>query len=129
MTFRVPFRDPLAVGIKLTVMLQLAPGARVLPQVVLLKSPGLLPVRVMLVTDNTAYELVLVFVSMAVWGGAVCPTVVLGNVMVAGVSVTVALGTVPVPVRVRVCDPALILSVRIMDAGRDIACVGLNVTV
>lgn len=113
LALRLPFRVPLAIGVKVTLTMQLAPGASVLGQALLLeaKSPGLLPVRVKLVMASVARGLVLVLVNVAFWAALVTPTLVDANVSAAGRKVTVALGTVPVPVIVRFWKPAVMLSV------------------
>jgi hypothetical protein len=58
-TERVPVRVPVAVGLKLTVMVQLAPAAKEVPHILLsAKSPPLVPAIVTLVMES-ATELVL----------------------------------------------------------------------
>src|SRR2546426_203544 len=52
-TVNVALRDPVAVGVNVTLIVQFPPAARLDPQVLVCpKSPGLAPVKAMLVTLN-----------------------------------------------------------------------------
>jgi hypothetical protein len=54
-TVNVALRDPVAVGVKVTLIVQFPPAATLDPQVlVCAKSPGLAPVKVMVVMLNAA---------------------------------------------------------------------------
>src|SRR6266699_802376 len=54
-TVNVALRDPVAVGVKVTLIVQFAPAATLEPQLLVCpKSPGLAPVKVMLVMLNAA---------------------------------------------------------------------------
>jgi len=66
-------RVPFAVGVNVTLMVQLAAGLIELPQLfVCPKSPGLVPVRAMLVTVMIAFP---TLVTVTVCAGLVVPTV------------------------------------------------------
>ena len=94
---------------------------------VILKSPGFAPVRVMLLMFNAT--VVLVSVSVEDLAALVEPTATEPKPSVAGSSVAVAFVTVPVPVRLTVCDPALVLSLTVRVAERDPDAVGEKVMV
>jgi hypothetical protein len=65
-------KDPLATGVKVTLMAQLAPAATLVPQLLLCaKSPGLAPVMVMLVMVNAALP---ELVNVTDWAVLVVPT-------------------------------------------------------
>jgi hypothetical protein len=95
-TERFAVRAPVAVGLKVTPMLQLAPAARVAPQVVVLaKSPALVPVNAMLVILILAFP---VFDNVTVRELLVVLTNCTAKAKEVGESC--AAGPVPVPVRV-----------------------------
>ena len=102
MTVRVAERDPLAPGVKVTLMRHVPKGlivpefGQVLAEVIL-KSPGFAPVRVILVMFSAAVELL--FVSVEVLAALVVPTVTEPKRIDAGSSVAVG-AAVPVPVSV-----------------------------
>ena len=130
MTVRVAERDPLAVGENVTVTTHFASGlivpgfGQVLAEVIL-KSPGLAPVNVMLEIFNAT--VLLVSVSVELLAALVLPTAPEPKLSVAGNRVAVALVTVPVPVRLTVCEPALVLSLTVSVAEREPLAVGENV--
>ncbi len=104
MTVSVAERDPVSVGVKVTVIRQVPRGLTVpeLGQVlalVMAKSPGFAPVSVMLEMFNAA--VVLVSVRVEVVAALVVPTVTVPKRIDDGSSVAVG-GSVPVPVRVTI---------------------------
>lgn len=123
-TDRFAVREPVAAGRKVTLMLQFAPAARVVPQVVVLaKSAALVPVNAMLVMlmvafpvfdKVTARELLVVLITCA------------PNAREVGDSC--AAGLVPVPVSGTVCGLPLALSATETEALRAVADVGVKVT-
>jgi hypothetical protein len=119
-TESAPTRFPLCVGVKTTLIAQLAPGARLVPQeFVSLKSP---------VTANPEMLSVEVpvFVSMTLCADADDPTRVLANVKLIGFND--ANGAIPVPVRLTVCGLPLASSDTDSVPVRAPPCVGVNVT-
>lgn len=132
LTVRVAERDPLAAGENVTVTTHVADGlivpgfGQVLAEVIL-KSPGLAPVNVML--EIFRATVVLVSVSVELFAALVLPIATEPKLNVAGNRVAVALVTVPVPVRLTVCNPALVLSLTVKVAERDPLAVGENVIV
>jgi len=87
-------RLPLAAGVKVTLMVQLAPPATEPPQVlVCAKSLALAPVSAMLVMFSVVPPL---FVSVAAWALLVLPSAWLANVMLGGDKFAVGCAT-PVP--------------------------------
>jgi hypothetical protein len=81
-TVSVPVREPAAVGVKVTAMVQWAPGARLVPQLLVwAKSPeAAIEVNV----RATCPE----FVKVTAWAAVVVPTVCWANVRLVGESVT-----------------------------------------
>jgi len=126
-------RDPEAVGEKVMVTRHVASGLMVpgLGQVlaeVILKSPGFAPVKVMLLMFKAT--VVLVSVSVELWAALVEPTAIEPKPSDAGRRVAVANEVpVPVPVRLTVCEPALVLSLTVNVAERDPVAVGEKVMV
>lgn len=117
----VALRVPLAVGVKVTLIVQLAPAPSEEPQVLVwAKSPGLVPVMVMPVM---LMEVVPTFFIVTVFAALLWPIAVVGKFSTAGISET----TVPVPVSEAVCVPSL--SVTLTEAVRVPDPMGLNVTV
>jgi hypothetical protein len=117
-------RDPLAVGLNVTLIEHLAPAATLDPQpLVCAKSPGLAPVSAMLEMLKAAVP---VFVSVTVWAALVEPTAWPAKARLLGD--TLAMGAVPVPLRLTVCGLPLALSVNVTAAERVPLAVGLNVT-
>jgi hypothetical protein len=87
-------RAPVAVGVKVTEIVQLAPAASVAGQVLVCpKSPAFAPVTEMAVIVSPAVP---VFVSVAVWAAPEVPTRVLPNVSAPGDSDTLGAGPVAV---------------------------------
>src|SRR5712692_4206440 len=75
-------RLPVAVGLKLALMVHLAPTARLVPHVLLwVKSPGLVPVMPMLVMLIVALP---VLVTVALFGALAVPSSWVGKVRLAG---------------------------------------------
>ena len=91
-------RVPEAAGVKVTLMVQLASAAMLVPQVLdWAKSPEFAPVTLTLVMLSVASPL---FVSVIVWAAVGVPTARLVNARLAGASVTAGAGAVvPVPVK------------------------------
>jgi hypothetical protein len=116
---------PAEAGVKVTVIVQLAPAASEVPQVLpSLKLLALAPVMEMPVMVSGAVPGFDRVVDCVV---AEVPTSVLGNVSV--LEVNVACGAVPVPVRAAVCGEPVALSTTDIEALRLPAEAGVNVTV
>ena len=94
MMVRAPVLVPVAVGLKVTLRVQLALAARLEPQVLVWEKS---PLGLMLLMLSVAFP---VFVSVTVWGLLVVPTACAGKVKEAGERLTT--GAVPVPVRLTV---------------------------
>ena len=121
---RVPERAPVAVGVKLTLIVQDADAANVAPQVDDMEKSPLGVIDVML---SVAFP---VFCRVTGCEELVVPTVVLPNVKLLGLIVAIgAAGAVPVPVKETVWGLPEALSVN--DSVPDLApvAVGVNVTV
>src|SRR5437870_4396548 len=87
--------EPVAVGLNVTLMAQLAPAATVLPQLLVwVKSPPLVPVMPMAEMVSGAVP---EFVRVTVFGAVVVPTVTLPKLRFVADRVTA--GAIPVPVR------------------------------
>src|SRR5213593_2962406 len=124
-TLTFALRLPVAVGLKLTVIVQVALTASDAGQsFVCVKSPGFVPVRAMPLIVSGAVP---VFCSVDVCGALVEPIASEPNARLAGVRVT--LEAVPVPVRVTLCGLPTALSVIATLALRLPVAVGLNATV
>jgi hypothetical protein len=97
LTDKFPERAPVADGLNLMLMVQLAPEFSIVPQVVAdcRNSPPI--VFVMLIPVSVVASL---FLTVITWAALVVPTVCAANVRVAGVTAT---GTTPVPVSVSDC--------------------------
>lgn len=109
-------RLPVAVGVKLTLTLQLSPGKRNGPvqlSVTFMKSPAFVPVRWIALIVKTAKP---VFVSVTVCGGLLLPTGWLPNVRVAGLRVANA--TSPVPCKGTLCGLPSALSTTVTSPVR-----------
>ena len=123
-TLNVVVRLPEAAGVKVTLMVQLAPTARLAPQpLVWAKSPLLVPVIAMLLIVNGALPL---FVSVTAWAALVVLTDWFPNPTEVGDRL--AAGAVPVPVRLAVRGLPVPLSVTVSVALRVPEAVGLKVT-
>lgn len=120
-------RPPMAVGAKVTVMLQLPPAGTEPPQLLdSLKSPAFGPVTVMLVMVKAAVPVLLMVTG---WAALVIPRVWLVKVRL--VEVRLTLGPLPMPIRLTLCVlPAtlLLLSVTISVAARVPGRVGVKFT-
>jgi hypothetical protein len=121
---RVAVREPVAAGVKVTLTVQLAPPARLDPQVfVCPNSVGSVPLKVKAVTGMAAVPPFVTVTVLAVLG---VPTTVELNVMDLGELVRAA---VSVPVSVAVVGVITALSAIEMDAVRLPLPCGVNVTV
>jgi hypothetical protein len=113
-----------AVGVNVTLMAQLAPAARLAPQLfVCEKSPPLVPVIVMLVRVNRVVPLL---VSVTAWAALLVPTDWLTNVIEAGVTLTEDVA--PVPERFNVCGLPAASSAIVSVAVRAPVAAGVKVT-
>ena len=122
--FKEAPRLPIAVGVNVTLMVQLPLAATEPPQVLVCpKSPGLAPVNPMPLMDRAAFP---VLFSVKVWAVLGEPTFWLLKVRL--VVVTPAMGALPVPVRLTVCGLPLALSAMLTEAVRPKMAVGVNVT-
>src|SRR3989442_12789137 len=124
--FTVAARTPVAAGVKLTLIVQLAPGAtepappgQVLPAAKA-KSAACAPVMVMLMRFSGAPPLL---VSVTFWAGLVVPTRCLPKALLVAESVAVG-GVTPVPVSDTDCGLPAASSVMITVAVRALAAVG-----
>jgi len=118
-------RVPAAVGLNVTLIVQLPPPATELPQVfVSAKSAVLVPVMLMLVMLKLVFPVLLRVTLCAV---LVVPTFWLLNVRLVTERLAVA-DAVPVPVRLTVCGLPAALSEMLTNAVRVPVAVGLNVT-
>jgi len=128
-TERLAVSAPATAGLKAIEMVQEAPIASVVPQVLAVwtKEVGSVPVRVMPPEVIVSGVVVLVFFRVATWAAVSTPIVVLAKVRVAGVRVTVGAGN-PVPVRVTFCGEPVALSATERLAVSVPAAAGLNAT-
>jgi len=125
---RVPVSVPVAVGLKLTEMVQVAAAARVVPHVVVsLNELALAPLRVIPPVVTVKAD-VPVFFSVTTWAALVEPTVVLAKVSVAGVRVAVGGAAAPVPVKGTFCGEPVALSATFRVAVNVPVAFGLKVT-
>jgi hypothetical protein len=116
-----PFAFPLACGVNETLMVQLAPPASEVGQLVV-SAKGWLVARLLMIRLAPP-----VLVKVMVWGALVVPTCVAGNVRLVGDSETAA-GVMPVPLRVTECGLPLALSVIVTAPFALPALCGVNVT-
>ena len=117
--------DPVAVGVKATVIVQDAPTSRFAPQVLVwLNELAFVPV---MVTPFRLIGAVPEFLSVIAWPAEVAPTSVPVKVRVAGVRV--AAGAVPVPVSAIVCGDPVALSAMLILAVSDPVAAGEKLTV
>ena len=118
-------RCPPAVGSKTTLIVQLALGARVWPQVLVwLKSPALVPVMAMLAMFSVAFPLLLIEM---VSGGLDVPTNRLLKTRLPGERL-IAAALMPIPVSETVCGLPTALSEIMIAPVRVPVAVGVNVT-
>src|SRR5512146_843544 len=117
-------RVPVAVGVKVTLMVQLPLAATELPQVfVWAKSPELVPASEMPLIVRVLLPML---VRVTFWAVLLVPTAWLVKVRLAGDSVTVEL--TPVPVRLTVWGLPVALSAMLTEAVRVPVAVGVKVT-
>ena len=88
-TLRTPLRAPAAVGRKVTLMVQLAPAARLVPQLFVWAKSPLAPIAPRVAADVPG------FLNVTAWAGLVVPTVRLAKVRLDGVAVSAAGGVAP----------------------------------
>lgn len=120
-TRKVAVRVPPAVGVKVTLIVQLAPAAKVEPQVVVrAKSPAFVPVKEVTIEVRLVVPMLL---RVTTWAELVVPATWLPKVRLPGARVT----PVPVPVRATVCGLPEALSVMESEAVREPIALGLNV--
>jgi len=119
-------RAPMAVGVKVTVRVQTAPTARLGPQLLEAKSPGLPPVIEKELMERAAVP---VLVMVRVWAGLVAPTFWETKLRLGAERVTAGEGAPPVPFRVTDWGEAGALSENKTFVVRRPAAVGVNVTV
>jgi hypothetical protein len=122
---RLADRAPFAEGVNVTLTVQLAPTARLVPQVLaeMVKSPALDPEIAMLVMDIAVLA---PFVSVTVCAAVVEPTAFDAKVRFPGV--TLAPAAVPVPDRATLCGLLEAESVNVNAADRAPVAAGVNVT-
>jgi hypothetical protein len=107
----VPLAEPAAVGVKVTLIMQLIPALSELPQVLVsAKSLLLGPVIATLVMTSVALP---VLVNVRTCAALLKPTVVLGNVIFGGSGPT-ATGSVPVPLRLTVWVELVLLALSVI---------------
>lgn len=119
----VPVRVPVAVGVNVTITVQLAgEGPNELVQVprVSAKSP--------VVPNEIGVGPVPVFFIVTVLDALVVPTACLANVSLVGVAVTTTVRAFPVPLRLTICGEVDPLSVTEIDPARVPVACGINVT-
>jgi hypothetical protein len=122
--FKVAVRLPEAVGVNVTLIVQLLLAASELPHVVVsAKSPGLVPINAMPLMLKAAFP---VLFSVTVWAALVVARFWLLKVRLVGVTPTI--GPTPVPVRLTVCGLPLTLSAMLTEAVRLPTATGVNVT-
>jgi hypothetical protein len=121
-TLRLPLRAPLAVGVKLTVIPQFAPPARLVPHVfVWLKSPLADTLKMLSAMEP-------VFVRVACWEALDEPTLVPGKLKEEGNSEALAPGVRPVPVSDAACELPEASSLTVSVPFRAPPAVGVKVT-
>jgi len=116
--------DPLATGVKVTLMAQLAPAATLVPQLLLCaKSLGFVPPSPMLLTLNAALPVLL---KVMVCEELATPTGWFPKLRLVGDRLTT--GLVPVPERATACGLPEALSVIAIDAVSALATEGVKIT-
>ncbi len=126
--FKVAVRDAVPVGLKVTVIVQLADAASVAPQSCdSLKSAAFDPVTEIPVPENDSTAKP-EFVRVTILGTLESPTAVSGNGRLPGISVTPGTGGTPLPLRATVCGLPGALSAIDRVACRVPVSAGLNVT-
>jgi hypothetical protein len=119
---KVPVSGPVAAGEKVTLMVQEALAATLLPQ--LLVSPKLALVAMLVVRS----ELAPVLLRVTDCGPLAVPRLWLLNVRLGGETLATGFVASPVPVKLNACELLAALSVRFREALRFPVAVGLNVT-
>jgi hypothetical protein len=121
----VPMREPAAIGVKVTEIVQLVPVAKLGPHVLVsAKSPDA-------VMDVMVRAAVLELDSVTVCAALVVPSIWEAKVRLVGESITpgaVTIATVPVPFKAAVCGEPLALSVMVRVPVRAPVAVGVKVT-
>jgi hypothetical protein len=115
-----PVRVPVAVGVNLTLILQLDPTVTDEPHVLVREKS---PLAAMLLIFSAAVP---VFFNVTLFEGLVVPTVCEPKLKVVDDRLTT--GSVPMPVRLTVCGLPLALSVMVIAPVRVPVAVGVNVT-
>src|SRR5205807_634490 len=115
-----PVLKPVAVGLKVTLTVQLAPAVTLLPQLLVWAKS---PLATMLAMFNTAVPLL---VSMDVWDGLVVPMSRLPKIKLLLDRVMTG-ARIPLPVRGTDCGLPGALSVMVIDPLREPAAVGVGV--
>jgi hypothetical protein len=113
---------PVVVGEKVAVIVQVAPPARVAPQVLVCPNWPLATIEI-------DVEVPPVFLTVTTLPALIVPTACAANVSLAGVTVRVTVVAFPVPVRVTFCGEFDALSVIVTAPVRVPATVGVKVTV
>jgi hypothetical protein len=119
----VPVRGPTAVGVKVTEIVQFAPAATVVPQVLVwAKSPDV-------EMDASAREACPEFVRVTTCTELVEPIAWAAKFRLVGESVAAAAtGTIPIPLRATSCGDPLVLSMTVTFPVREPAAVGVKAT-
>jgi hypothetical protein len=121
-TVTEPVRAPAAVGLNVTLIVQLAPTARLVPHVfVCAKSP-------VAAIELIVAALVPPFVIVVVWAAVVEPTTVAAKPRLAGLAESAGPGAVPLPLRLTFVGPLGSLVVTVSVPVRDPFAVGWKVT-
>lgn len=115
---KLPSTEPPVVGVNVTPTVQLAPPARLAPQLLLAIAKPALAVMLVMLTDALPP-----FVRVAVWAALVAPTATVPKSNSLGDQLT---GPDPVPERLTVCVPALSVIVSVPEA--EPRTVGVNET-
>jgi hypothetical protein len=118
---RVPVREPTAAGLKVTVMVQLAPAAKLAGQALVSEKS---PVAAMFVTLSVALP---PFVTLIVCAELAAPRSSPPKFKLTGEML--ASGPTPFPVKETLCEPGAALSLRSSAPVRLPGTVGLNITV
>ncbi len=119
-------RVPVADGVKVTLIVQVAPAATELPQLLVwVKSLGFVPVSAILVRLKAALAVLL---RVMVWTALVAPTAWLANVRLVGERLATGSAPVPVPERLTAWGLPLALSATLSEAVQLPLAEGLKVT-
>jgi len=119
-------RVPLARGLKVTLTVQLAPAATLVPQLLVwAKSPEFVPATAIPVMLKAALPVLWIVTGC---GGLVTPTGSFPSARLVGEALKAGLVLVPVPERITLCGLPVALSVKVTAAARAPVVVGLKVT-